>query len=159
SASIDRGNRSIEALRRELGTIDAELLEQLPFKSQNRYSAVRLRDGGATRFLVLGAVEVLRGRFARPVPQLDTTAPSVEQQGLRLLLLCEGRGETVLSDTRVVPEVPLRPVCLVCMGDELRPEAATVIEKLSAQGIGFKVLSGDNPQTVQGTIRKLDLPW
>src|SRR5262245_46049023 len=159
SASIDRGNRNIEALRRELGVSEAELLEQLPFKSQNRYSAVRLRDRGATRFLVLGAVEVLRGRFAHPVAQLDTTVPALENQGLRLLLLCEGPGAVALSDTRVLPDVLLRPICLICLGDELRPDAAAVIEKLSAQGIGFKVLSGDNPQTVQGTIRKLDLPW
>jgi len=135
------------------------LLEQLPFKSQNRYSALRARAGGATRFLVLGAVETLRGRFGQPVPLLDAAAPALEQQGLRLLVLCEGPGDVALSDTRLLPDVALRPICLVGLGDELRPEAAVVLEKLSAQGIGFKVLSGDNSETVQATVRHLQLPW
>ena len=56
-------------------------------------------------------------------------------------------------------DVALRPICLVGLGDELRPEAAVVLEKLSAQGIGFKVLSGDNSETVQATVRHLQLPW
>ena len=62
NASIDRGNRNLVALRQALGDGQVELLDQIPFKSQNRYSAVRVRDGQSTRLLVLGAVEALRDR-------------------------------------------------------------------------------------------------
>jgi cation-transporting ATPase E len=47
----------------------------------------------------------------------------------------------------------------VCLGDELRPEAGEVLKALSEQGIAFKVVSGDNPDTVQGTVRHLELAW
>ena len=43
-----------------LGTADAEALDQLPFKSQNRYSAVRVRTGEGEYVLVMGAAEALR---------------------------------------------------------------------------------------------------
>ena len=186
SASIDRNNRNMAALRQALGEFEIEWLDQIPFKSQNRYSAVRLRDGTATRLLVLGAVEALRGRFnaagvARPESStgvvkptspgtpfedsgratrtLDEVVPELQHKGLRLLVLGEGPAEQSLAQATALPEMALRPICLACLGDELRPETGDVLEKLSAQGIGFKVLSGDNPETVQGTIRHLKLQW
>src|SRR5262249_6010567 len=66
SASVDRKNKSIQALRAFLGETAVELLDQLPFKSQNRYSAVRVRDGAAERVLVLGACEALRDQVEGP---------------------------------------------------------------------------------------------
>jgi cation-transporting P-type ATPase E len=182
NASIDRGNRNLVALRQALGDGQVELLDQIPFKSQNRYSAVRVRDGQSTRLLVLGAVEALRDRFDQRVVRpesakgvtaghasapfedaghatLDEVVGKLQHQGLRLLVLAEGGAEQALANATQLPTMPLRPVCLACLGDELRPESGAVLEQLSAQGIAFKVLSGDNPETVQGTVRHLNLPW
>ena len=33
------------------------------------------------------------------------------------------------------------------------------MEALAGQGISFKVVSGDNPETVRGTVRHLHLPF
>src|SRR5947208_9452640 len=52
----------------------------------------------------------------------------------------------------------LDPLALVALSDELRPEAGAVLEALAAQGIAFKVISGDNPETVRATISHLALP-
>src|SRR5262249_47693492 len=43
SCSLDRGSKSLAAIRAGLGEAKGELLDQLPFKSQNRCSAVRVR--------------------------------------------------------------------------------------------------------------------
>src|SRR5262249_2516627 len=43
-ASLDQQNKNIAALRVAVGAAEATRLDQLPFKSQNRYSAVRLRQ-------------------------------------------------------------------------------------------------------------------
>ena len=59
SASIDQKNKNVQALKAALGEAQVEVLDQLPFKSQNRYSAVRVRDGNEERTLVLGACEAL----------------------------------------------------------------------------------------------------
>ncbi|TMB85819.1 MAG: hypothetical protein E6J45_14910 [Chloroflexi bacterium] len=60
SASVDRTNKNILALKAALGEQAVQVIDQLPFKSQNRYSAVRIRDGGTERVLVLGACEALK---------------------------------------------------------------------------------------------------
>src|SRR5262249_50884179 len=49
----------------------------------------------------------------------------------------------------------LRPLALVALSDELRPEARGVLELLAGQGIALKVISGDNPETVRATIQSL----
>ncbi|MCI0683826.1 MAG: HAD-IC family P-type ATPase [Gemmataceae bacterium] len=164
ATSLDRGNRNIQALNLALGNAPAEAhaeaMDQLPFKSQNRYSGVRLMDNGKARLLVLGAVEALRDRLEEAIPHLEEMVPELQHQGLRLLLFTEGPADVRLAEITALPDsVRLRPLCLVCLGDELRPEAGEVLEKLSSQGIDCKVLSGDNPQTVQGTVRHLNLPW
>jgi cation-transporting ATPase E len=44
------------------------------------------------------------------------------------------------------------------LGDELRPEAQTTLEKFAEAGIDFKVISGDNPQTVAALAHQAGLP-
>src|SRR5205807_2596293 len=52
-ASMDSENKTIVAIRSHLGPLpDGEkpiVVDQVPFKSQNRYSAVRLKIGGETQ--------------------------------------------------------------------------------------------------------------
>jgi cation-transporting ATPase E len=64
----------------------------------------------------------------------------------------------VLADCTTLPDVPLRPLALISLGDDLRPEAVQVLQALARQGIAVKVLSGDNPETVRATFSRLDLP-
>ena len=52
----------------------------------------------------------------------------------------------------------LEPLALVALSDELRPEAGAVLEALAGQGIAFKVISGDNPETVAALARRAGLP-
>ena len=54
-----------------------EVLDQIPFKSQNRFSAVRLRDGGVERVLVLGALRSHRPESrSRGMTDLHSTPAS-----------------------------------------------------------------------------------
>jgi cation-transporting ATPase E len=187
-ASVDSGSKSIQALRAALGAAVAgvELLDQLPFKSQNRYSAVRVRCQNSEHALVLGAhealhpflAEVFQGRErerperlasapavahapSREIP-LEATAPSSPEEallttGLRLLLFAEAVSAATPFQGSL-DGLQLRPLALLGLSDELRPEARAVLEDLAGQGIGFKILSGDNPETVWATVRTLDLP-
>ena len=61
-ASVDERSKSIQALRAAGGepAVKPELIDQVPFKSQNRYSAVRVRAGSVEQALALGAFEALR---------------------------------------------------------------------------------------------------
>ncbi len=158
--SLDERNRSIQALRSGLGQSGGdpgELLDQLPFKSQNRCSAVRVRQGAVERVLVLGACETLRDHFEEPgAGDWEAAWKELLPTGLRVLMFAESDHRAAFNGS--LDGFPLRPLALVALGDELRPEAGRVLEALAGQGIAFKVLSGDNPDTVRATVAHLDLP-
>ena len=108
-----------------------ELLDQLPFKSQNRYSAVRIRDAGCERVLVLGACEALRPILAEHgAASWETEWQTVLPTGLRLLMFAEGVSWRTPFDG-TLDGFRLRALLLVALSDELRPEAGQVLEALA----------------------------
>jgi len=153
SASVDSQNKNIQALRVALGVAGSDVLDQIPFKASNRFSAVRLRDGGVERVFVLGAPEALLADLGT----WDNELRSLCGAGLRVLAFAEVLSQQVAFKPDTLPG-PLRCIALIGLTDELRPEAASVLQALSEQGIAFKVISGDNPETVRGTVAHLDLP-
>lgn len=152
-ASIDRDNKNIQAIRTAVGEVAVEVLDQLPFNARTRFSAVRVRAEGVERVLVLGAPEVLSAGSAG----LDATLDPMQSAGLRVLLFAEGEANGAAFEPGVLPAA-LKLVALVALADELRQDAAEVLKALSAQGIAFKAVSGDNPRTVRATVAPLDLP-
>jgi magnesium-transporting ATPase (P-type) len=157
SAATDRQDKTLQALRFALGEEAVELLDQVPFKAQNRYSAVRVRDGSGEHVLVLGACEALRDHLDHS-PSGDWEPAWAEwlRTGQRILMFAEAQPGTALAETLTGPM--LRPLALVALSDELRPEAGAVLLKLAGEGIAFKILSGDHPETVRAAVRHLALP-
>jgi cation-transporting ATPase E len=158
-ASLDERSKSVQALRAALGepAVKPQLLDQVPFKSQNRYSAVRVRLDGTEQALALGAFEALRPLLEPgTADRAESACRELLPTGLRLLLFAEVTGDGSFNGS--LNGFVLRPVALVALSDELRPEAGAVLEALAAQGIDFKILSGDNPETVRATVGHLNLP-
>jgi cation-transporting ATPase E len=154
SCSLDRSSKSLAAIRASVGEASGELLDQLPFKSQNRFSAVRVRAGGTEHVLVLGACEALRPFISSGRGEWETTWKKLLPSGLRLLLFARAQGDRG-SFKGSLDGFSLQPLALVALSDELRPHSADVLRNLAAQGIAFKILSGDNPDTVRATIAPL----
>lgn len=162
-ASLDTSNKTIQALRAALGEPPpgpCSILDQLPFKSQNRTSAVRLRTDECEETLVLGAFEVLvQGLPPAEAQRWERLWREWLATGLRLLLFARRDGA---GDPAPLAELPLRPglhaLGLVALGDDLRPDAGDVLKALAGQGLSFKVISGDNPETVRATLVHVPLP-
>jgi cation-transporting ATPase E len=152
--SADHGSKVLTALRASLGAEQGELVDFLPFKSQNRYSAVRVRAGGAEQVLVLGAPEALRPHLAGAADAWEADWKEMLGSGLRLLLFAEAAGGPGRFDGSL-DGFTLRPLALAGLGDELRPHAAGVLHELAGQGIALKIISGDNAQTVRATVAPL----
>jgi cation-transporting ATPase E len=157
TASLDQASKTLAAVRAALGEESGELLDQLPFKSQNRFSAVRVRAHGAEYVLALGACEALRPHLAPGVGDKgEAVWKALQPSGLRLLLFAEASpAESPKSFKGSLEGFRLRPLALLALSDELRPGAAGVLRALAEQGIAFKILSGDNPDTVRATVAPL----
>jgi cation-transporting ATPase E len=151
--SLDQGSKSLAALRAALGDTTGELLDQLPFKSQNRFSAVRARQDGREHILVLGAGEALEPFVMDQSWQRAWR--ELTAMGLRVLLFADAVTSGRATFDGSLEGFVLRPLALVGLSDELRPEAADVLCHLAGQHIDFKILSGDNPDTVRATVTPL----
>jgi cation-transporting P-type ATPase E len=157
SAAVDQTNKVLSALRDTVGQATVEKLDELPFKAQNRFSAVQVRDGDGKRTLVLGAAEALLSFLDSSTrSRVETAWRDQLSSGLRLLLFMESTASVSVESWQ--PPGTLLPLALLGFRDEVRPEAVAALSALHDQGIAFKILSGDNPTTVRATLSGLALP-
>ena len=156
-SSIDSGNKSIVALREALESVTpSETLDQLPFQSHYRCSALITPLDGSKRLLVLGSFEVLGPLFPKAERlSIEAHWHRLLPTGLRLIVFADGSGDCI--DFRAgLPQVVLRPLALAVFRDELRPNVTSVLKSLADQNIRVKVISGDHPETVRATVQNLD---
>ncbi len=130
-----------------------------------------MRSGSAEHVLVLGACEALRpflrcpsrdreGAENAPLPYgrgSDSDRWEAEWRdllatGLRVLLFAESENSPERKFAGSLEGFVLRPLALVALSDELRPEASRVLEELASQGIRFRILSGDHADTVRAIL-------
>lgn len=125
--------------------------ESLPFSSARKYSGASFSEGdGNDSTWLLGAPDVL-------LPDGDPSLAEIEslnQQGLRVLLLARAAGE--LDDPEVAAGA--RATALVVLEQRLRPDAADTLRYFEEQDVSAKVISGDNAVSVSAVAGKLGLP-
>lgn len=155
------GNRTSEALLLACPGEERIILDEIPFSSARKWSALSFNDPGRQGVYVMGAPEML-------APYLPTGPDIIGQaqidlwaeQGLRVLLFAYSPHIVSLHDAGDKPFLPgnLQPLGLISFSDELRNEARETIEKFTEAGITLKIISGDNPRTVAALARQAGLP-
>ena len=135
AASSPAQNRTLEAIAADTGAPPEQADEYVPFSSSRRWSALRL---GGTSY-VLGAPE----RF--PLGPLSETVSREQDAGRRVVAFGTATGALGTDDG---PPTGLRPLGLVVLAEELRPDARETVAFLRAEGVELRVISGDAPATV-----------
>ena len=140
-------NRTMQAIVQHYGEADAELVEEIQFSSERKFSAVRARDGDRTYTMYVGAWTVL-GPHCRTDLEIQDIIDSESRKGLRTVLLCLG-GDGPLHDDDGNPVIhDLVPVSVISIRDEVRPDCRDTIQVFLDNGMDLKVISGDDPVTV-----------
>ncbi|GAA4218677.1 HAD-IC family P-type ATPase [Actinocatenispora rupis] len=145
SRAEPRPNPSTRAIAAGTGDPGWRATDTVPFSSARKYSGADF--GTAGRFL-LGAPEIL----------LAADDPArVDADGLA------GAGSRVLAVVPAVaglaaPDDGHRAVALVVLAQAIRPEARATLAYFAAQGVGIRVISGDNPATVGAIAGRLGVP-
>jgi len=126
--------------------------DEIPFSSTLRWSAVRTADA----VYVLGAPDRLAPRLSGP-PLAEAVSDRTDQ-GLRVLVVARADPAAPLRDDAGRPLLPaLDPVAVVALADELRPDVPDTLAGFAQDGVGIKVISGDDPHTVAALARRAGL--
>ncbi len=153
ATSQDR-NRTLDAIRNACHGSHRELLEQVPFTSENKWSALRWDDTS----YVLGAPEMLLP-FIDGNSDLSAQTEEIVMSGARVLLFAEYSTQSLPrnenGNVQIVPG--LKPLAVLVLTEELRDDALEFIEHFRELGIQPKILSGDHPETVAALCRQVGL--
>lgn len=122
----------------------------LAFSSARKFAGVRARVDGRVRTLIMGAPEYV----ARMAPLSTVEQQQIEKwtdDGLRVLLLAEfDDNDTPLKSLKSGSG---RPLAVVLLRNLLRDGVVDTVAFLQRQGVNIRVISGDNPRTVQYVAR------
>jgi cation-transporting ATPase E len=142
--SVTTPNLTSTALAAALSGERWTVRDEVPFASSLRWSGLVTDEG----VWVLGAPDALAPHLVGP--PLQAAVKERTALGLRVLVLARAADPAAgLRDAEGRPALPpLEPLAVVALADELRPEVADAIARFRENGVGLKVLSGDDPRTV-----------
>ena len=153
-------NKTSEAVMAGVAGEPRPTVDEVPFASARKWSALAFDQPARRGVYVLGALEQLEPYL--PSDALTPKSPPSQQagawsaQGLRVLLFAYNPDVTSLHDEQGQPHLPpLTPLLLVSLRDELRPEAKETIAAFRELGLDLKVISGDDPQTVAALAKQV----
>ena len=108
-----------------------KVVSYLPFSSQRKYSSVTFEDG-----------EYKLGAYSYIAKEIDSEVEKhiehYTSQAMRVVVLI--KDDSVLA--------------YICLQDELRPDAKDTLNFFKKQGVDIKLISGDDPKTVEALARK-----
>lgn len=108
-----------------------KVISFVPFSSQRKYSSVTFEDGEYK----LGAYSyIAKNKSIRVENQIE----EYTKQAMRVVVLM--KNDFVLA--------------YICLRDELRPDAKDTLNFFKKQGVDIKLISGDDPKTVQALAKK-----
>ena len=174
-ASAAVRNKTAEAIAAACPGTTRPLARDVAFSSARKWSAVAFApdtgagagtgpaagtapDAAPTRVgvVAMGAAEFLRPALGRGVEDeaawsdLRARIEPFTGRGLRVLVVAAHDDPGGLAGDDDAPTLPaeMRPLGLVVLQDELRPDAAATLARFAAASVTVKVISGDDPETV-----------
>ena len=148
-------NKTVITLLEKYGETPCELLEEVQFVSKRKFSAVRVKDESGEHSLYMGAWNVI-GPHCAQSDRISRIITEESSKGLRTVVLCEGKGPLYENDEPVIPD--LEPVMAISIRDEVRPDCRDTIEVFLENKMDLKVISGDDPATVDALFSLANIP-
>lgn len=159
AASLTDRNKTAEAIAQGLPGDKYPIMDEVPFSSALKWSALSVNGDGRRGVYALGALEMLR-----PYLTLDESAIAHQSSewtdlGLRVLIFAHHPEPVSLHDAtgKIILPASMTPLGLIAFSDELRPNVQETLKGFVAAGIQLKVISGDNPNTVASLARQAGL--
>ena len=130
----------------------------VPFNSTRKWGSVAFDANDTVGTWVLGAPEMILNASVSDDVAVLRTAAGLAGEGKRTLVLTHTLHPMNVSEAAQerLPE-GLRAVAIATFREKVRPDAAQTLSYFQEQGIGLRVISGDNPLTVAAVARAVGL--
>lgn len=150
-------NRTIDALLEHYGETPSELVDEIQFSSQRKYSAVRVREGGREYTMYMGAWTSV-APYVRTDRDVEGMIEAEARKGLRTVLICMGGDHPLYGPDGEPVLAEMTPVSVISIRDEVRPDCRETIQVFLDNGMDLKVISGDDPVTVDSLFTIAGIP-
>jgi cation-transporting ATPase E len=152
-------NATAKCLREPFPVAEAlTVTAAVPFSSARKWSAVSFAAGPGGTW-ILGAPEMIFGDAATdPTTDLGRIVVDLAATGRRTLVLAHAPRALEEPDVAAerLPEA-IVPALVLTFRETVRPDAAQTLGYFARQGVGVRIISGDNPRTVAAIARDLGL--
>ena len=158
AASGTTTNRTAGAIAAACPGQKRQIKKEVPFSSEWKWSGVVFDDPQRSGTYVLGAPEILQVFLDESI-DVTKWVQSRAEKGMRVVLFTRVPEEFDIVNGEGKPSLPggLKPLGLVSLSDELRPEAKNTLKAFQDAGVKLKIISGDNPKTVAALARQAGL--
>ena len=147
-------NKTVEAMSKRFGQMDVEVLDEIRFSSERKFSAVKVKRGEGTECIYLGALSSLGKHLDRDVSGIISDYSS---KGLRTVIIAKGTEKDLYENGQErIP--PLNTVAVIAIEDEVRPDCRETLDVFMKNGMDIKVISGDDPNTVDSLFTIANIP-
>lgn len=147
----------------KVNTDKYEILETIPYESENKYSAVFYRYNNETYCTIKGSLEVVTS-FCNKInltksfdtTKLETQNESLAKEGYRVIAIANGK----VADKQSYSEKDLKDLTFMGMVgfiDPIRKEVINAIKKCTSAGIKVLMITGDHPLTAFKIAKDLKL--
>ena len=147
---VTQKNKLNEALEKYLPQVkpldDLKKVDEIPFSSARKYSACIYQD----KTLVLGAPEMLLDKSSKAFK----TVEGYTKESLRVVVF--GVIKKKLSDKDADIKKKFEALCIIAVDDPVRAETPGTLAQLTKEGIEYRIISGDSPDTVTAIAKKIN---
>jgi len=149
-------NKTVEAIASGLDRVEALHLDEVPFKSRNKFSALRLELDGEKLDLLLGAYELISNRMlTHDQERIAGIISAAERDGFRTLAFARrSMDHAALNEDIAGFEL----VAVIIFQEAIKEEAPEILTGFFQEGVEQVVISGDSLQTVQSVAMRIGLP-
>lgn len=154
ASAAEERNKTVEAIAEGVGPVFCRAEGEVPFKSINKFSALRINLDGVRHDLLLGAYELVLPRLL-PHSSATPLVAGAEEEGMRTLVFARrAAGDGPLDET--LAGLTLEAVLL--FREAIKEEAPGILAGFAREGVEQVVISGDSLRTVQSIAIQIGLP-
>lgn len=126
----------------------------LAFSSERKMSGVRaVIDTAEAQTLFMGAPEFV-SKLTRLNQSQQQVVQSLAREGKRVLMVAVSKDITAPLKELVMHPKQIQPLGLIVLRNDLREGVTETVRFLQDRGVSIRVISGDNPNTVQYIAKK-----